>query len=66
MGHLPGPSLHCHQGRFLRIASGHYLPNGDAAAGAAVNAFRNHGFQVSDERYINKIFDFKSKKWVKK
>jgi hypothetical protein len=52
--------------KYIDNASGHYLPNGDAAAAAAVKAFRNHGFQVSDERYINKIFDFKSRKWVKK
>lgn len=52
--------------KYIDNASCHYLPNGQAAAGAAVKAFRNHGFQVSDERYINKIFDFKSRKWVKK
>lgn len=52
--------------KYIDNASGHYLPNGDAAAGAAVKAFGNHDFQVSDERYINKIFDFKSRKWVKK
>lgn len=52
--------------KYIDNASGHYLPNGDAAAGAAVKAFRNHGFQVSGERYIDKIFDFKSRKWVKK
>lgn len=52
--------------KYIDNTSGHYLPEGDSAKNAALKAFRENGFNVSDERYIEKKWDFKLKKWVPK
>jgi hypothetical protein len=50
----------------LDNASGHYLPEGQSARDAAVNAFRDAGFKVPETAYVEKVYDFKLGKWVPK
>ncbi len=54
------------QVKSLDNASGHYLPEGQSARDAAVNAFRNAGFKVPETAYVEKVYDFKLGKWVPK
>lgn len=54
------------QVKTLDNASGHYLPEGQSAQDAAVNAFRDAGFKVPDGAYVEKVYDFKLGKWVPK
>ncbi|MFC5474728.1 hemagglutinin repeat-containing protein [Paraherbaspirillum soli] len=54
------------QVKSLDNASGHYLPQGASAQEAAINAFRNAGFNVPENAYIEKIYDFSAGRWVKK
>lgn len=54
------------QVKSLDNASGHYLPEGQSARDAAINAFRNAGFKVPETAYVEKVYDFKLGKWVPK
>ncbi|MBB3224428.1 DUF6861 domain-containing protein [Pseudoduganella umbonata] len=54
------------QVKTLDNASGHYLPVGQSARDAAINAFRNAGFKVPETAYVEKVYDFKLGKWVPK
>lgn len=51
---------------FLDNASGHYLPTGQSAQQAAVDAFSNAGFNVTPSSYVEKVYDFSLGKWVPK
>jgi hypothetical protein len=42
------------------------LPEGQSARDAAVNAFRDAGFEVSQTAYVEERYDFKLGKWVPK
>lgn len=44
-------------------ASGHYLPKGANARQAAIEAFRESGFDVHDRVYIEKFFNDRTKLW---
>jgi len=47
-------------------ASGHYLPKGKKAQKAALDAFRKCGFSVSDNGYIEKVFNNKTRRWSRR
>ena len=52
--------------KFMDNASGHYVPSGATARNAALKAFKDAGFAISDSTYVEKIYDFYLRKWVPK
>ena len=52
-------------GRIIQVdnASGHYLPSGSDTRHAALEAFRAHGFQVSADAYIEKVWNRTTNRW---
>jgi hypothetical protein len=52
-------------GRIIQVdnASGHYLPCGPDARHAALEAFRGHGFQVSANAYVEKLWNSTTNQW---